>query len=65
MTIYVVIVQLEIPQMPHNYYGTSAQIDQLYVWGIFEIFIIFLGRCHSWQVCVWQQNPSNFIGHFS
>ena len=33
-----------------------------YFWN-FHYFL--LGRCHSWQVCVWQQNPSNFIGHFS
>ena len=46
MTIYVVIVQREIPQMPHNYYSPSAQIGQLF--GVFltsynmPVLIIFI-----------------------
>ena len=45
MTIYVVIVQLEIPQMPHNYYGPSAQIGQLY--GVFLKFSLLFFRSMS------------------
>ena len=33
MTKFVPIVQLKIPQVPHNFFGQKAQIDQLF--GIF------------------------------
>ena len=34
MTKYVLKLQLEIPQIPHNLFGPSAQIGQLIIWDI-------------------------------
>ena len=37
----------------------------LYLMPFLIIFNIFSGRRHSWKICIWQQNPTNFISCFS